>query len=100
MKTWIALVSSWLLAACALGPSQPSGDSLLADGAFARSSTPIRADDVFASSEAMRRYVREEIAGAVEAKGRQRALYDALYNRGQLRLEYDSEITRNAAEAF
>jgi Tfp pilus assembly protein PilF len=39
-------------------------------------------------------------ARAVRAAGPERGLYDALYADGELKLEYDSTITRNAAETF
>ena len=48
----------------------------------------------------MRRYARTEIAAQANRKGRHRALIDALYSKHQLRLEYDTVITRNASEAF
>ena len=48
----------------------------------------------------MRRYLRTEIAGELHAKGNQQGLFDALYSQGQLKLEYDSVMTRNAAQAF
>ena len=47
----------------------------------------------------MQRFIDDEIAPAARRVGRQRAIVDAL-QRGQLKLEYDSELTRNAAEAF
>jgi Flp pilus assembly protein TadD len=36
----------------------------------------------------------------MRSKNRQNALVDALYSSAQLKLEYDSTVTRNAAEAF
>jgi Tfp pilus assembly protein PilF len=48
----------------------------------------------------MRRYVRAEIAEQARIKGRRQALVDALFSKGELKLEYDAERTRNAAEAF
>src|SRR4029434_3239483 len=48
----------------------------------------------------MQRYVDTEIASRLKARSRQQALVDALYRKGDLRLEYDSATTRNAAQAF
>ena len=48
----------------------------------------------------MRRYVDEEIEPRTKLRGRQLALVDALYTKGELKLEYDSAMTRNAAQAF
>jgi len=70
------------------------------DGLFAPPSETVRAEDVFALSDEMRRYADEEIATQARVKGRQVALIDALHSAGALRLEYDTESTRNAAEAF
>jgi Tfp pilus assembly protein PilF len=91
-----------LLSGCAA--LTPAGDKpgpvLLHDALFAAPSRPVHPADVFAVSDEMRKYLREEIGESIEAKGKERALYDALYSRNQLRLDYDAEMTRNAAEAF
>ena len=103
---WVCLLSL-LLAGCAGAPPAPVAPAaardevrLFADGLFTPASEPVRADDVFALSEEMRGYLDTEIAAQARVKGRQRALYDALYAKGQLKLEYDTERTRNAAQAF
>jgi len=88
------------LCACATAPvSQPPAD-LFHDQLFAASSERISAGDVFAVSDAMRRYLSVEIAEDLRAKGSRQGLIDALYSNAHLRLEYDSAITRNAAQAF
>jgi Tfp pilus assembly protein PilF len=95
------LALAWLLSACAaFVPAEKAAPVLLHDALFAAPERPVRAADVFAVSEEMRRYLREEIGSAIEAKGKERGLYEALYSRNQLRLDYDAEMTRNAAEAF
>ena len=48
----------------------------------------------------MQRYVREVLPKAIHQKGPIRGLVDALYDRGQLKLEYDAARTRTASEAF
>lgn len=100
MKSWTVLLFSSLLAACAAAPVAQRDERFFQDRLFAAPSERVGADDVFALSDGMKRYLREEIAEPARAKGRQRALIDALYSKGQLRLEYDSEMTRNAAQAF
>ena len=79
-----------------------SPEPLFHDALFAAPTEPVTADDVFALSDEMKRYVRDEIYRQVMTKGRQRALVDALYQRQrqQLLLEYDTAMTRNAAQAF
>ncbi len=91
-----------LLSGCAtLWPSDEAPPPVLMhDALFAPPSKPVRAADVFAVSPEMRGYVRHEIADELHAKGGEKALYDALYSRNQLKLEYDAEITRTASEAF
>jgi Tfp pilus assembly protein PilF len=48
----------------------------------------------------MRRYIDTQMATRGKDITRQVALREALYSRGELRLEYDSAMTRNAAQAF
>ncbi len=67
---------------------------------FAPPSRPVANDDVFALSEPMQRYLKDNIAHEVRRQGRQAGLAEALYRKGQLRLEYESTFTRSAAEAF
>lgn len=51
-------------------------------------------------SEAMRHYVRVDIAREARSKNPRRALAYALRNREGLQLEYDADMTRTAAQAF
>ncbi len=99
MRTWAILAASMLLAACASVPDAPR-DGLLNDRLFAAPSQHISADDVLAVSPEMKRYVVTDIANDVRIKGPQQGLFDALYSRDQLQLEYESTMTRNAAQAF
>jgi tetratricopeptide (TPR) repeat protein len=92
-----------LLAACATtapeAPPQPP-PGLFEDAAFAAPKNRPDAQAVFALSPAMRTYLERDIASLIRQQGPQRALVDALHSKAQLRLEYDAELTRNAAEAF
>lgn len=90
-----------LAAGCANLPGIVSPPArLLHDELFAPASQRISADDVFAVSPEMKRYLESEIAEQLKVRGAQRGLYEALYSKNQLKLEYDAAITRNAAEAF
>jgi len=103
MKSYIALALSLLLAACSSAPVllPPAPDSLFADQRFVRPASERQAVDVFALSDAMKRYANSgEFAARLRANGVRRGLIQALYDKGLLRLEYDSSMTRNAAEAF
>ena len=97
---WVSLLLCALLAACAGAPQVARPDPLLNDAAFAPASERIAAADVFALSDSMRRYLNADIAGKLSQQGKQRGLIQALYQRDQLKLDYDSAMTRNAAQAF
>src|SRR6266480_5070817 len=100
MKQVAAPILCILLAACAHTPVAQPPAQLFSDQLFAAPSERIRADDVFALSDEMKRYLETEMAGRLLNKGLQKGLIDALYSQNQLRLEYDAAITRNAAQAF
>jgi tetratricopeptide (TPR) repeat protein len=99
-RQWVCLLLCALLAACASKPPAAHPDPLFNDSAFKPPTERIAVEDVFAVSDAMRRYLNVEIASKLGRQGRQRGLIQALYQHDQLKLDYDSERTRNAAEAF
>jgi len=99
----LALALALLLAACATSPPGVAPlppPSLFEDTAFAPPTSAPDANAVFALSPAMVRYLERDIASLIRQLGPQRALVDALHTKSQLRLEYDAELTRTAAEAF
>src|SRR5258706_12228301 len=96
----LAASSLALLAGCASAPMEQRSDYLFQDKLFGAPSERISADDVLAVSSEMRHYVRYEIADQLATKGRQKGLFDALYDRKQLKLDYDAAMTRNAAQAL
>lgn len=101
MRSWTTLVCV-LLVACA-GPSQqrvPPPDFLFKDEIFAAPSERIAAADVFALSDHMKRYLWTEVASQLRQLGSPQGLINALYERDQLQLQYDTSMTRNAAQAF
>lgn len=100
MKRWITLMLIACLAGCAAAPPAPDASGVLHDAMFAPATQHIAPDEVFALSDEMREYLRKALAGPMRAKGRPQGLIDALYTRGDLWLEYDATVTRNAAEAF
>jgi Tfp pilus assembly protein PilF len=104
LRRWALCAATLALAACAAAPVAPEPPrpppGLFEDAAFG---APRQAPDpqaVFALSPAMRKYVDEDIAGLLRQLGRQRGLADALHSKAHLRLEYDAELTRTAADAF
>ena len=92
------VVSSLLLAACAQLPGMRTPGGIFHDELFAVPSRPIDAKRVFALSEPMKVYLKNELI-AQQYKGPRQVLIDAV-SQGQLKLDYDTVNTRNAAEAF
>ncbi|MBV8501755.1 MAG: hypothetical protein JO006_08560 [Paucibacter sp.] len=91
------------LAGCAAPQSQVQPQTLLQDANFKPLAQPLPvAEDIFALSPQMRTFIYDnpEFRLMVRRKGERQALIDALYARPMLQLDYDSAITRNAAEAF
>ncbi|MGH8028635.1 MAG: transglutaminase domain-containing protein, partial [Arenimonas sp.] len=73
---------------------------LFADAQFGPSSEAIDPARVFALDEPMRAYLKESVATGTRLKGPRQALFDSLYQQDKLKLDYDTAITRDAAEAF
>src|SRR5947207_701701 len=86
-----------LLAGCAPVRVAPPAADLYHDELFAAPSQPIDVRQVFALSDSMKQYVWTDLAS--NFKGPRQSLIDAVAQ-GQLKLEYDSVLTRNAAESF
>lgn len=105
-KTLFLFVLAALLSACANAPVVPPqaraavAQGLLNDSLFGTPSDTINADDAMALSPEMRHYLESDIAEQLRDEGRMIGLLRALGSRTQIRLEYDSSRTRNAAEAF
>ena len=99
----LALVP-FALAGCAtssyFAKSPPDGEALFADATFAAPVEPLDPADAFRLTPAMQDYLDKYIAPAARIGGLRRAISKALYDRGQLKLDYDSSITRTASEAF
>lgn len=97
-----ALPLSLLTAGCAsvrVAPPPPA--SVFSDATFKAPTEAVSAERLFELSPAMRAYVRSpEFTAHLRRLGPERGLIEALYTKGELRLEYDSSITRNAAETF
>jgi Tfp pilus assembly protein PilF len=86
------------LAACSVAPPA-SLPAIFNDSDFAPSAA-VDASQVFAIDETMRQYVRTQVRREARSKNDRAALYDALYDKSRLKLEYDAAMTRNARETF
>lgn len=94
----LAVLLCAALAACAAAPPV-SLPPVFNDSDFAPAS-PIDAGQVFALSDAMRLYVQTQVRHAARNGNPRMALYQALYDKSRLKLEYDAAMTRNARETF
>lgn len=74
--------------------------SLFRDESFDAPQERFSGAEVFALSDAMRHFLSFDITHQLHSMGPARALINALYTKGQLKLEYDAAMTRNASEAF
>jgi Flp pilus assembly protein TadD len=102
MKHLLLLLCAFL-SACTTVPALPTAaqpDALFRDALFAKPVQPVNPDDVFALSDAMTRYLQFDISRQLRSDGTARGLVTALYRRDQLKLDYDTLTTRNAAQAF
>ena len=98
-----ALLLCLVLAACAdaPGPAPASTrEALFADASFAPPSERIAASDVFQVSPEMHAYLESRVAEESKQRGQPRGLVEALFRDRQLKIDYDAEFTRTAAQAF
>ena len=98
-----AVLAPLLLGACAAVqvPAPLPANHLFADAAFKPASEPVSAADLFTLSPAMRAYLNSPaFTSQVRLKGAQQGLVSALYQKGELKLEYESSKTRTAAETY
>lgn len=103
MKLLSTLIIAALLAGCAAAPpaseTRTPERSLYNDAAFAKPADLLAPGQIFALTPEMKAYAAK-IRQTGRSKSPHQALIDSLYERGQLQLEYDSEMTRTAAQAF
>jgi tetratricopeptide (TPR) repeat protein len=101
---WLALVVSPPALAASMERAPPKllfqTSEVFADSLFAPASEPIDPSRVFAMTEEMHAYLRDNVATGTRLKGPRQALFDSLYRADQLKLDYDTAITRDASEAF
>jgi len=99
MKSWALILCVALLSACAGAPKRTPPPQVFHDQLFQPPAAPIDTSRVFAVNARMRAYLHNEISNT-QGKDVRRQLFDALYRKDQLQLEYDSAITRDAAQTF
>ena len=95
----ISLLASQLLAGCASVAPPPPSAQLFQDQLFGQPDPDINASQIFALTDEMKAYAHK-LAASRAKREPQLILFDALYKRDQLQLEYDASMTRNAAQTF
>lgn len=104
MKRYLLLLLSalslQLLAGCATSTVPPAPSAhLFKDQLFGKPSQDTSVAQIFAVTPEMAKYVAD-IGRGHERKEPQAVLFDALYKKDKLQLEYDAAETRNAAQTF
>ncbi|MCG2586269.1 tetratricopeptide repeat protein [Massilia sp. TS11] len=101
MKRIAILLCALVLSGCASMQAQVGAApaSIFADQAFAPPTEPIGVQQAFTLSPAMRDYLQQTVRTA-PGSNPQRRLFNALYAKGQLLVEYDASKTRLPAETF
>jgi Flp pilus assembly protein TadD len=100
MRACAYLLLSLLLGACASVPVAPPVAHLFHDQLFQAPTERAAAGDIFVVSESMKQFLRAEIGGRLHGAGIQQRFAEALYTKGELRIDYESVRTRTAAETF
>jgi Tfp pilus assembly protein PilF len=101
MKRFAILLTLSLLGGCASTPPAAPPPALFADARFAAPRDKVGADDLFVLSPAMRTYLNSQaFTTQLRQKGQRHGLVAALYSKSDLKLEYESSITRNAAQTY
>jgi Tfp pilus assembly protein PilF len=98
MKQVVAVLIAILLSGCASGPP-PAQPQLFRDQLFGPPAAGIGPEQIFALTPEMKQYARA-LTHADVRHPIQRTLFDALYKKDQLKIDYDATMTRNAAETF
>lgn len=96
----VAIVFAALLAGCAHVPVTRTGDVslLFRDALFTPPAEPVDSRAIFAIDASMQRFLDEDIAPNMRRRDPRQVLLDALD--GKLRIDYDSQTTRTAAQTF
>ena len=98
--SYMIVCLAMLLSACATRQVVEHPESIFADRHFSQPAVPVRVEEIFRLSPAMIDYAHRLADRRWDGKSRGEALFDALYKNGDLKIEYDAAITRNASEAF
>ena len=99
----LAIGTLLLLGGCATEPvvPMPSAADLFSDTTFHGPQQAVGSDHLFTLSAAMRAKLDSAAFRAqLRRSGPEHGLFEALYRKGDLKLEYDADVTRDAAGTF
>jgi len=99
-KNLAILLTQISLAGCAIQPAKPLATEKFFHDALFVAANEVPVPDIFALSEGMKAFLANHATLRPDSGDTPRALINALYANGRIRLEYDSKFTRTAAEAF
>lgn len=100
MRHLTILLFTLLLAVCASTKPEIHADHLLNDHLFIAPATPVNAEEIFAVSNEMQTYLNTILHKQLHDKDYQLGLFEALRDKAHLRIEYDSVMTKKAAQTF
>lgn len=100
MTRIVSILLALLVAGCAGAPVPKATQALFHDELFRPPSASVDPDAVFALTPPMREFLDREVSALARNRNPRMALVNALNDRAQLKLEYDSERTRDAGETF
>jgi Tfp pilus assembly protein PilF len=101
MNTWAILLFSLLAGCASVHPAAPPLAPLFADAAFRAPSEPVSTEHLFTLSPAMRAHLDSaEFRAHLRQRGTERGLVDALYQKSELKIEYDASLTRTASQTY
>jgi Tfp pilus assembly protein PilF len=91
-----------IICACAQAPvvRAPTETQLFNDSLFKARTMSFEPESVFTITPAMRDYINKAFSADKQTHNATQTLFTALYDKAQLKLDYDSSYTRNAIEAF
>ncbi|WAC75426.1 tetratricopeptide repeat protein [Roseateles sp. SL47] len=96
------MVATCVLPGCAVNPVQQLSPpaALVHDDLFPPNQEDLTPDRILAPSPGMRAFIQARLTHGLRGREPRDVLVDALAAPGELKLEYDAEMTRTASEAF
>lgn len=99
MKT-LTLLMLILMSACTTQAPIMQAPPLFHDALFEKAHVDFNPNDIFKLNEDMLNYINIDLARQRRSDGNELALYNALYNKREMRINYDARRTKTAVETF